>query len=33
VTSHTIEHLTGQRPMSLAELLAAEPLSVAHLVD
>jgi uncharacterized protein YbjT (DUF2867 family) len=33
VTSHTIEHLTGQRPMTLAELLAAEPLSFAHLVD
>jgi NAD(P)H dehydrogenase (quinone) len=33
VTSHTIEALTGQRPMTLAELLAAEPLSVAHLVD
>jgi uncharacterized protein YbjT (DUF2867 family) len=31
VTSHTIEHLTGQRPMTLAEFLAAEPSSVAHL--
>ncbi|HEX7536521.1 MAG TPA: SDR family oxidoreductase [Dermatophilaceae bacterium] len=31
VTSHTIEHLTGQRPMTLAELLAAEPASLAHL--
>jgi len=33
VTSHTIEHLTGQRPMTLAELLAAEPSSFAHLVS
>ena len=32
VTSHTIEHLTGQRPMTLAEFLAAEPASFAHLV-
>jgi uncharacterized protein YbjT (DUF2867 family) len=32
VTSHTIEHLTGQRPMSLAEFLAAEPDSVTHLL-
>jgi len=32
VTSHTIEHLTGQRPMTLAEFLAAEPASVAHLL-
>ena len=31
VTSHTIEHLTGQRPMTLSELLAAEPSSFAHL--
>lgn len=31
VTSHTIEHLTGQRPMTLAEFLAAEPSSIAHL--
>jgi NAD(P)H dehydrogenase (quinone) len=31
VTSHTIEHLTGRRPMTLSELLAAEPSSVAHL--
>ncbi|MEP7036624.1 MAG: SDR family oxidoreductase [Actinomycetota bacterium] len=33
VTSHTIEHLTGQRPMTLSEFLAAEPQSFAHLVD
>ena len=32
VTSHTIEHLTGQAPMSLSEFLAVEPLSFAHLV-
>ena len=32
VTSHTIEHLTGQVPMSLSEFLAVEPLSFAHLV-
>jgi len=31
VTSHTIEHLTGRRPMTLSEFLAAEPSSVAHL--
>jgi uncharacterized protein YbjT (DUF2867 family) len=31
VTSHTIEHLTGRRPMTLAELLAAEPASLAQL--
>jgi uncharacterized protein YbjT (DUF2867 family) len=31
VTSHTIEHLTGQRPMTLSEFLAAEPSSYAHL--
>ena len=31
VTSHTIEHLTGQRPMTLSELLAAEPSSFDHL--
>jgi len=31
VTSHTIEHLTGQRPMTLSEFLAAEPSSFAHL--
>ena len=30
VTSHTIEHLTGQRPMTLSEFLAAEPSSFAH---
>jgi len=33
VTSHTIERLTGQAPMSLAEFLAAEPCSFAHLTD
>ena len=32
VTSHTIEQLTGQRPMTLAEFLAAEPSSFAHLL-
>jgi len=32
VTSHTIELLTGQRPMALAEFLAAEPSSFAHLL-
>jgi NAD(P)H dehydrogenase (quinone) len=32
VTSHTIEVLTGQRPMSLSEFLAAEPESFAHLL-
>jgi uncharacterized protein YbjT (DUF2867 family) len=31
VTSHTIERLTGRAPMSLAEFLAAEPSSFAHL--
>ncbi len=31
VTSHTIEVLTGRRPMTLSELLAAEPWSFAHL--
>ncbi len=31
VTGHTIEHLTGQRPMSFSEFLAAEPASFAHL--
>lgn len=31
VTSHTIEHITGQRPMTLAEFLTAEPSSFAHL--
>lgn len=31
VTSHTIEHLTGHRPMTLSEFLAAEPSSYAHL--
>ncbi len=29
VTSHTIEHLTGRRPMTLSEFLAAEPSSFA----
>lgn len=33
VTSHTIEHLTGQRPMSFSEFLAAEPASFAHLAS
>ncbi|HEY5248693.1 MAG TPA: SDR family oxidoreductase [Dermatophilaceae bacterium] len=32
VTSHTIEHFTGQRPMTLPEFLAAEPASFAHLL-
>jgi NAD(P)H dehydrogenase (quinone) len=32
VTSHTIEHLTGRRPMTLAEFLAAEPSAFAHLI-
>jgi NAD(P)H dehydrogenase (quinone) len=32
VTSHTIEHLTGRRPMTLAEFLAAEPSCFAHLL-
>ena len=32
VTSHTIEHLTGRCPMTLAEFLAAEPSSFAHLL-
>jgi uncharacterized protein YbjT (DUF2867 family) len=31
VTSHTIEHLTGRRPMTFSEFLAAEPSSIAHL--
>ena len=31
VTSHTIEHLTGTRPLDLAGFLAAEPSSWAHL--
>lgn len=31
VTSHTIEHLTGRRPMTFSEFLAAEPSSFAHL--
>lgn len=33
VTSHTIEHLTGRRPMTLAEFLAVEPSSFAHLTS
>jgi len=32
VTSHSIENLTGQRPMTLSEFLAAEPSSFAHLI-
>jgi uncharacterized protein YbjT (DUF2867 family) len=32
VTSHTIEHLTGQAPMSFSEFLAAEPDAFAHLL-
>ena len=32
VTSHTVEQLTGKRPMTLSELLAAEPSSFAHLI-
>lgn len=32
VTSHTIEQLTGRRPMTLSEFLAAEPSSFAHLI-
>jgi uncharacterized protein YbjT (DUF2867 family) len=32
VTSHTIEQLTGRRPMTLPEFLAAEPSSFAHLL-
>ncbi len=32
VTSHTIEHLTGHRPWTFAELLRNEPDSWAHLV-
>lgn len=31
VTSHTIEHLTGRAPMTLAQFLAAEPSAFAHL--
>lgn len=31
VTSHTIERLTGRAPMTLSELLVAEPSSLAHL--
>src|SRR5450759_2716208 len=32
LTHHTIEHLTGRRPMTLSEFLAAEPSSFAHLI-
>lgn len=32
VTSHTTEHLTGQRRMTLAEFLVAELAPLAHLV-
>ena len=32
VTSHTIEHITGRRPMTLPEFLSAEPSSFAHLL-
>jgi NAD(P)H dehydrogenase (quinone) len=32
VTSHTVEQLTGKRPMTLSEFLAAEPSSFAHLI-
>ena len=32
VTSHTLEHLTGRAPMTLAAFLAAEPSSFAHLL-
>lgn len=32
VTSHTIEALTGRRPLTLSEFLAAEPESFAHLL-
>ena len=32
VTSHTIEQLTGKRPMTLSEFLVAEPSSFAHLI-
>jgi uncharacterized protein YbjT (DUF2867 family) len=31
VTSHTVEHLTGRRPMSFSEFLAAEPSAWGHL--
>jgi NAD(P)H dehydrogenase (quinone) len=31
VTSHTVEHVTGRRPLTLAELLRAEPETWAHL--
>jgi uncharacterized protein YbjT (DUF2867 family) len=33
VTSHTIEHLTGRRPMTLSQFLAAEPSAFAHLTN
>jgi uncharacterized protein YbjT (DUF2867 family) len=32
VTSHTIEHVTGIRPLSFEEFLDAEPVAWAHLV-
>ncbi|NIH79906.1 SDR family oxidoreductase [Amycolatopsis viridis] len=32
VTSHTVEHVTGRRPWTFAEFLAAEPHAWAHLV-
>ena len=32
VTSHTIEQLTGQPPMTLSEFLVAEPSALAHLI-
>lgn len=31
VTSHTVEHVTGRRPWTFAEFLAAEPAAWAHL--
>ncbi|WP_435118886.1 SDR family oxidoreductase [Amycolatopsis thermoflava] len=31
VTSHTVEHVTGRRPWTFAEFLAAEPEAWAHL--
>jgi uncharacterized protein YbjT (DUF2867 family) len=33
VTSHTIEHLTGLRPMTLSQFLAAEPSAFARLTN
>jgi uncharacterized protein YbjT (DUF2867 family) len=32
VTSHTVEHLTGRRPLTLSEFLVAEPSSLAQLI-